>query len=510
VPDIVMSAADRMRFLNSLTTTFYTVPRVIRVLDDIGFPRGSLSAAEGPVEDMWREVLHELQSGRLQDGVRTLLETILVVYPHHETFVDLSQRYATASANGDNRADPVDPPVENRAEQEKRAHFCHVLIRGDGEEARLEAQRLLADAGLAPVEIWSTNHDTLFLVHETDAGRVRQRLAAREGMDWMVIPPGGQTYLLSQLIVQGPDGRSFRFRDTPAEQTVADLAADTLAEYPDHGADRRAVTDLVQSNGQGVRLSPDSTLHDAQVGDGSRLRVAYETNAGAINPLYHAEALVRAGNQIRAFADAHPGIAVYANAPDLATVYELEFKVPSLGPPEEGREDPVDIEDHVVQLEFGPNFPQVAPMVFWVTPIFHPNIWPNYDCERARRYPARKGYVCLGDLTDAYQPALDLGQLCQTLLDVAAFRNYSVWVQTGHVSLTEDGQIIDEHKGNAFDPIAARWVLKNLDRIAKMGGRVHEAPPPREDNFRNDVEDYNPSDFSPSDLNPSEAEDLPS
>lgn len=490
MPDIVMSAADRMRFLNSLTTTFYTVPRVIRVLDDIGFPRGSLSSAEGPVEDMWREVLHELQSGRLPHGIRTLLETILVVYPHHETFADLAQRYDSRPGNGDGR---TEHGGDGRTEQAARSQFCHVLIRGEGEAARQGAFAFLTEQGLGPTEVWSTNHDTLFAVREANVARVRQRLAEHEGMDWMVIPPGGQTYLLSQIIVQGPDGRSFRFRDTPAEQTVADLAADTLAEYPDHGADRRAVTDLVQPNGQGARLAPDVTLHDAGVQDGARLRVAYETNAGAINPLYHAEALVRAGNQIRAFADSHPGITLYANAPDLATTYELEFKVPSLGPPPgEGRE-PVAIEDHVVQLEFGPGFPQTAPMVFWVSPIFHPNIWPNYDCERARRHPGRKGYVCLGDLTDAYQPALDLGQLCQTLLDVAAFRNYSVVLQTGQVSVSEDGQILDELKGNAFDPIAANWVMNNLDRIAKMGGRVHESSPPRADNFRNDVEAYNPS-----------------
>jgi hypothetical protein len=494
-----------MQFLQSLTTTFYTVPRVTRVLDDIGFPRGILSAADGPVEDMWREVLHELQSGRLEHGIRTLLETILVVYPHHETFVALAQRYGSAAGNGDNRAEragsnraehaasnSAEQAAGNPAEPAPRSRSCHVLIRADGEEARQAAYEYLDQQGFSPTEVWSTNHDTLFAVQEANVGRIRERLAARDGMDWMVIPPEGETYLLSQLIVQGPDGRSFRFRDTPAEQTVADLAADTLAMYPDHGADRRAVTDLVQSNGQGVRLAPESTLHDANVQDGARLRVAYETNAGAVNPLYHAEALVRAGNQIRDFADSHPGIRVYANAPDMATVYELEFKVPSLGPPPEEGRDPVAIEDHVVQLEFRPDFPQVAPLVFWVTPIFHPNIWPNYDSERARRYPARKGYVCLGDLTDAYQPALDLGQLCQTLLDVAAFRNYSLVLRTGQVSVTQDGEIIDELKGNAFDPVAAVWVRDNLDRIDKMGGRVHEAPPPRQDNFRPDVEAYDP------------------
>ena len=424
--------------------------------------------------------------GQIHNGFRTLLEIVLDRYPNNDTWEDLAQRYAPDLTNGGGHG--------NQAAQ---AASLHVMIRADNEVGRRGVREFLAEQGLGPTEVWSTNHTTLFALREDDASVVRDRLAQHPDLEWTVIPPGGPTYLLAQLTVQGPDGRYFRFTDTPAQQTVADLAADTLAEYPDHGADRSAVTDLVQPNGQGVRLSPDVTLHDAGIRDGDQLRVAAGGNAGAINPLYHAEALVRAGNQIRAFVDTHPGVTLLANAPELATTYELEFKEPSLGPPPEPDLDPVDIEDHVVQLEFGPDFPQAPPTVFWLTPIFHPNIYPNYDSELARKSPPRQGLVCLGDLTDAYQPGLDLGQLCQTLLDVAAFRNYGLVQLTGQVVLAEDGQYRDVLKSDFFDLTAAIWVATHQDRIAAMGGRRQGPPTPRTDPYRNVVEDYVPPDFPP-------------
>lgn len=484
MPDITLSAPDRRRFLNSLMSTFHTPTRASNVLEDIGLPPGSLPPNDGTPEGIWREALRELESGRIPNGLRALLELVLERYPSNATWVELAHQYAPDVARGGSNgsgAPDGQPATRN----------CHVMVRVANAAERQRVREFLAAEGLAPTEMWSTSHMTLFEVREENADVVRERLAHREGLEWTVIPHDGQTYLYSQLIVQGPDGRYFRFTDVPAQQAVADLAADTLAEYPDHGADRRTVTDRVQANGQGVRLGPDTTLHDAGVRDGDRLRVAYETNAGAVNPLYHSEALVRAGNQIRAFVDTHPDITMVANAPDLATVYELEFSRPSFGPPPGPGLEPIDIEDHVVQLDFGADFPQTAPLVFWLTEIFHPNIYPNYDCPLARKSPPRMGLVCLGDLTDAYQPALDLGQLCQTLLDVAGFRNYGLIQVTGKLALDSEGQYRDVLKGDVFDPDAAIWVVTHQERIAKMGGRAQKEPKPR-GTFRNEVEDYKP------------------
>jgi hypothetical protein len=478
VPDIKLSAFDRIRFLSALITTFHTVSRINGVLKDIGFPLGHLPPSDGTPEVIWREVLYELEARPIKNGIRTLLETALKRYPSNSTWVELAKQYESELLLG-----------EIHANQAAQARFCHVMIRAADEEERRDALEFLDAQGLGPTEIWSTNHVTLFALQDESADRVRDRLILREGLEWILIPPDGQTYLYSQLIVQGPDGRYFRFTDTPAQQTVADLGADTIAQYP--GPARRTVTDRVQPNGQGIRLSPQVTLHDAGIRDGDRLRVAFEVNAGAINPLYHAEALIRVANQIRAFVDAHPDVTVCANAPELATMYELEFKETSFGPPTEPGLEPAEIEDHVVQLEFGPDFPQVAPAVFWLTPIFHPNIYPNYDCELARKSPPRRGLVCLGDLTDAYQPMLDIGQLCQTLLDVAAFRNYGLFELTGQISL-DDGQYREVLRGDAFNPAAAVWVMTHQDRIHEIGGRRQRAPTSRIDTYHNVIEVYTP------------------
>lgn len=481
--DVALSPADRRRLLSSLMQAFHTNDRIDSVLEDIGFPAGTRPPVDGSVEASWRWVLHELETGAIPNGFRTLLEIVLERYPVNDIWLELYEQYFRDLGTGDGSSEP--------SEQ----HPClHVMIRADDEPERRGAREYLDAQGLGPTEMWSTNHVTLYSLRPDfgtdDMPLVRERLASNHDLEWTVIPPGGPTYLYSHLLVQGPDGRFFRFTDTPAGQTVADLAADTLAQYPDSGSDRSAVMDHVQRNGQGVRLPPNVTLHEAGVRDGDQFRVGSGGHAGAINPMYHDEALVRAANQIRAFVDTHPTVSMWANAPEFATIYELEFKERSFGPPAESGE-PTEIEEHTVQLEFGADFPQVAPTVFWITPIFHPNIYPNYDCDLARKSPPRQGLVCLGDLTDAYQPALDLGQLCQTLLDVAAFRNYGLVQLTGELALGDDGQYREVLKSDFFDPVAAIWVATHQDRIEEITGRK-QAATPRTDSFRNVVEGYFP------------------
>jgi hypothetical protein len=121
----------------------------------------------------------------------------------------------------------------------------------------------------------STNLVTLFRLGTSDEARVRRAMADSD-LAWTVAAPGQPSYLLSHLIVQGPDGRSFRFTDVPASTIVAGLAADTLAEYPGQDIARATVTDRVQTDGQGERLSPEATLDDAGVRDGDRLRIGFE------------------------------------------------------------------------------------------------------------------------------------------------------------------------------------------------------------------------------------------
>ena len=75
---------------------------------------------------------------------------------------------------------------------------------------------------------------------------------------------------------------------------------------------------------------------------------------------------------------------------------------------------PYPLEKHEVFIKLSVNFPMQAPKVFWQSPIYHPNV------------DAKTGKVCLGVLEEKYRPGLDFGQLCQMLVDIAAYHNYEV------------------------------------------------------------------------------------
>lgn len=84
-----------------------------------------------------------------------------------------------------------------------------------------------------------------------------------------------------RLLVAGPDGRSFVFTGVPAGATVGALAAEIAGRYQDGTAvtAQLAVVDHVRADGTGRRLNPESTLPEAGVTDGSRLRVAFRRQA---------------------------------------------------------------------------------------------------------------------------------------------------------------------------------------------------------------------------------------
>lgn len=83
--------------------------------------------------------------------------------------------------------------------------------------------------------------------------------------------------------------------------------------------------------------------------------------------------------------------------------------------------------------------PDAGTEVFWRTPIFHPNI------------DLRTGKVCLGALGDRYRPALDFGELCRLLIDIASYINYAVEgvynANARNWALSDAGQIAIEQRG---------------------------------------------------------------
>ncbi len=92
--------------------------------------------------------------------------------------------------------------------------------------------------------------------------------------------------------------------------------------------------------------------------------------------------------------------------------------------------------------------------------------------------------MCLGALAESYRPSLDFGELCQILVDMAAFRNYSLLEDSGRL----DAFGRPEVRGNYYDRAAAEWVVTNQGRIAEIGGRVLFQAPRQRKTYRNVVE----------------------
>lgn len=251
--------------------------------------------------------------------------------------------------------------------------------------------------------------------------------------------------LISHILVEGPDQARFEIRDISANTTIGEVAKGVMAEGYDprmfqdsRGRGRSVVVDRLYEDGSTERLNLNLTLEEANIHEGDTLSVAPEATAG-INPQLRQEALARVRNQIMAYAQAHPGFQVSANNHQAPTDYVLKFSAPGFAPPPEPGGEPQAIDEHEVYLALPGGFPMKAPQAFWQTPIFHPNIEP------------KSGFVCLGALGDRYQPGLAFGKLCQLLVDIASYQDYSVEEgynrEAQEWAISPEGQIAIEKRG---------------------------------------------------------------
>lgn len=503
--DIRFTLGDRRDLQGELAAVFSNQRAVESILRSTTFPRGRIPAFENSdADEVWGEILLELELGAIHAGNFQLLSAVIRPYPGNAVFRRLQETYL--------RAEPAPPEPEPErvaavdAEQTASAPAasaqttgspqlaepatCHVIVRASTEETREAAARMLQELGLDPREQWSTAHAVSYRVSSTHTEQVRARLDGT-AFGWTVVAPELRDYLLHTLLIEGPDGRQFRITDAPAQQTVGNLAAEVVDQYRSDlpEAARPTVVDRVGPDGQGHRLDPNATLDESQVRDGDRMRVGFQARAAAINPLDRQDALYRVRNQILDFGttrEPETGFEVRANSSLLPTEYELEFTQPSFGPPPSPDAVPVDISRHVVLIQLGSDFPETPPMVFWLTPIFHPNVFPTYECEQTRGQENQMGLVCLGALQESYLPSLHFGSLCQLLMDIAGFRNYSLFKTDGTVDAT--GAL--RRRADFYDPDAARWVgsADGQQRIAAIKGVPLEVPARRSPGYRNVIE----------------------
>src|ERR1044072_127604 len=83
-------------------------------------------------------------------------------------------------------------------------------------------------------------------------------------------------------------------------------------------------------------------------------------------------------------------------------------------------------DEHRLIIKLGPEFPLDAPLIYWETPLFHPNVVP----------PA----VCMGD---HWYPGGSVAELCLALCEMVQYRSF-----------------------NIYDPLnrdAAQWIEKRIE-----------------------------------------------
>lgn len=478
-PDIQFTQADLGRLLRALARIYSTEERALRFLASIRFNRELIPGWRegGTAMDFWSLIFEELDRGVMTAPYRQLLAAALETYATNDELLGLDQRYSTAPARpAAGAATPQTPaqqqagtPAAEAVQSLPPGAACRLVVwAGTQEREALEAW--LAEQGLGPQTAWLTPTSASYLVNEAEPHSLERRMRDRPDLNWTIVAPGDPDYVIRYLSVQGPDGRSFRFNDVPSATPVGSVANELIDQYSDElpGGDQPTVVEHVGADGP-RRMNPDNTLADERITEGARLRVGFERRAAGPNPLDRRDALFRARNQLLEYEETHPGFVLMPNSPALPTEYDIEFIRPSFGPPTNSDGGPVDISVHQLSIVLGADFPITAPTVRWLTAIFHPNIYPTYESETLRERPYARGLVCLGTLTESYQPSLDFGELCATLEDIAGYQNYTVYLPAGAVDAATGRTLIQL---DFFDRRAAEWAAsaQGQERIAKIGG----------------------------------------
>jgi hypothetical protein len=439
-----MSNEWEERFVKELAECFDNGPGAIALLAKLDVQHVFFGTFGSPtILDWWRDVVNKLKKGIAgHNGLDRLCRAAASVFTGNDVFAncrdpnDLPDRRSHRGINIDLRITGELPPdllleILQRVGYAAQTHGGNALI-NLGEEGSSRFNVTLE--GLSETQVDDVMRD----VHEYCRERgVESRMS--------VEPYHFRDYYSDPLTAEGPDGQRFGLDRIRASTTVKDVARGIMNAYSDaawptsQGQRTQAVVNRVTPDGERHRLDPRDTLHDAGVRPGDVLNVSPERTAGAIDPNRREEALAKARNEVIDYVESHPGFEMSANSLVAPTEYELELSVPSFGPPPGPGAPPVPIDQHRVFVELPPDFPEQAPTAWWQTEIFHPNIHRE------------TGYVCLGALKEHYIPGMDFGELCQLLVDLAAYRNYAV--------VEDDPTRPGALRGAALDTEAARWAV---------------------------------------------------
>ncbi len=451
-PPLTLAQLERDEGLVALHAAFPTAADATRVLNRIDFPAAYRPNHAGyPDGDAyWREVCRQVEQGRTEGGLEALMAAATHFFPHSRVFPQYVQQVAPlpitdAEANHGVSLFIISGRRPSEVLDEVRRVATTYRLPG---QVRLE---MSTDTGLAVFGFDQASAEEVQRIAEEiprllaptpHAGPVRVNLSAN----------GDRSTILERLYAEGPDGRRFELFDVPANTTPQEIARGVMGEYTDTGAPtgttdpkRKVVVNAIRPEGP-QRLNPDQPIGRQGLRDGDQVEVLPESRAG-VDANTRLEALKRARNEVIAFCTARPGITpeVPAGEEITPTQYTLAFEANSWAPPPASGQQPVPITQHEVLIDLPSEFPIRAPLVRWLTPIFHPNVFPDLPADPRRRM------VCLGELMEHYEPGLDFGKLLQMLLEIAAYRNYDlqsfVDPDARRWAHSREGQIAIEQRG---------------------------------------------------------------
>lgn len=256
-----------------------------------------------------------------------------------------------------------------------------------------------------------------------------------------------------RVYVEEQSGDAFE-ADIPCGTPLRKVAADFFEErgWPTQdrgGRGRKAVVELVneQNPDDTKRLNANADICEAIPEDGLTLRIFPESVAGAINQRVYLTALITDHNEMKSLCERNSHVRIAEHRPRRApSYYKMTFDYRSFIELRPGSDTPRQGDKHEVEIRLGPLYPRYAPMVRWLTPIFHPNI------------RASDGAVCLGVLREQYRPSLGLVGLVSMLIAMVQYRNFDV--------------------SNAFNREAARWAANQAHwkQIEAIGGYPFQGP----------------------------------
>jgi len=255
-----------------------------------------------------------------------------------------------------------------------------------------------------------------------------------------------------RVFVEAPSGERFE-ADVPRGTKLSKVAADFFESqgWPQQdarGRGQRAVVELVspQNPDDTKRLNGEQNAEDAGVRDGDTLRIFPESIAGVTDERARLTALISDYNDMQALSKRNSKITFTTNRFHAPDRYEVTFHYASFVELVPREEEPRKADLHQAEIILGAGYPRRAPIVTWLTPIFHPNI----------KQP--EGAVCLGVLRERYLPGLGLARLVRMLAEMVQWRNFDAF--------------------NPFNRQAAEWAVnpENWHYIQDIGGHPFQGP----------------------------------